>query len=131
MKLVTWNCAMALQKKFEKLLTLDADIFVIQECSQSFIEQISRSEGWSSVWLGKNLNKGLAVLVRAPWTIREAQALKPKWAGKLVIDGRAFIELFPVWGCKSKSPAKEYIEQVHLLLDIIEQTSLSIRNRRW
>jgi endonuclease/exonuclease/phosphatase family metal-dependent hydrolase len=125
MKVVTWNCAMALQKKFQKLLTLDADIIVIQECSQPFIEQINRSKGWSSVWFGNNLNKGLAVLVRAPWTIRGAQTLKPRWAGKLVIDGPTSIELFPVWACKSNRPAAEYIEQVHLLLDIIEQTSLS------
>ena len=42
MKLVTWNCAMALPKKYQKLLTLIADTMVIQECSQSFTEQINR-----------------------------------------------------------------------------------------
>jgi len=125
MKVVTWNCAMALQKKHEKLLSLDADIMVIQECSRPFTEQINGSEGWSSRWFGKNRNKGLGVLVRAPWIIREAQALKPKWAGKLVIGGPASIELFPVWACTSKSPAAEYIEQVHLLLDSIEGARLS------
>jgi len=51
--------------------------------------------------------------------------LKPRWVGKVVIDGPSSIELFPVWACMSKSPATEYIEQVHLLLDIIEQTPLS------
>jgi exodeoxyribonuclease III len=63
--------------------------------------------------------------VKAPWTIREAHALKPQWAGKVVIDGPACFELFPVWASMGKSPAAEYIEQVHLLLDIIEQTPLS------
>jgi len=125
MKLVTWNCAMGLKEKHQKLLTLGANVMVIQECSQLDIEQLSGTPEWSSSWFGKNQNKGLGVLVKAPWVIREAQALKPKWAAKLVIDGPASIELFPVWACKSKSPAKEYIEQVHLLLDIIEQTSLS------
>ena len=48
MKFVTWNCAMALQKKYQGFLTLGADLMVIQECSQAFIEQINRSEGWSS-----------------------------------------------------------------------------------
>ncbi len=125
MELVTWNCAMALQKKLQKFLTLGADIMVIQECSRAFIKQINRSEGWSSAWFGKNPNKGLAVLVRAPWIIREARALKPKWAAKLVVDGPTSIELFPVWACKGDSPAEEYIGQIHLLLDIIEQTPLS------
>jgi exonuclease III len=115
---------MALHNKYQKLLTLGADVGVIQECSQPFIEQINRSEGWSSAWFGNKANKGLAVVVRAPWVIREAQDLKLKWAGKVVIDGPRSIELFPVWACKGNSPAEEYIGQIHLLLDIIEQTPL-------
>jgi exonuclease III len=122
MKFVTWNCSGGLHKKHQRLLTLGADTIVIQECLKPDIEQFSRSEGWSSWWVGKNQNKGLGVLVKETWIIREAQALKPKWAGKVVIDGPSSIELFPVWAHKSKSPAVEYIEQVHLLLDVIEQT---------
>src|ERR1022692_694577 len=84
MKLLTWNCAMGLAQKHQKLLTLGADIMVIQECSQPGIEQISQSEGWSSAWFGNNPSKkGLGVLVKAPWTIREAHELKPKCTGNL------------------------------------------------
>ena len=125
MKLVTWNCLGALSKKHQQILTLDADIMVIQECSQPFSEQINRSEGWSSAWFGKNTKKGLGVLVRAPWIIREALALKLQWVGRLVICGPTSIEMFPVWACKDKSSTAEYIERVHLMLDIIEQTPLS------
>jgi exonuclease III len=125
MKLATWNCAMGLKKKHQKLLTLGADLMVLQECSRPDIEQLSRTSEWSSSWFGKNQNKGLGVLAKAPWVIREAQALKPQWAGKLVIDGPASIELFPVWACKGNSPAEEYIGQIHLLFDIIEQPPLS------
>jgi exodeoxyribonuclease-3 len=123
MKLVTWNCAMALHKKHEKLLTLGADILVIQECSRKFIRQIDRTEGWSSAWFGRNPNKGLAVIVKAPWTIREARALKPKWIAKLTIDGPVPLELFPVWACTSNRRAESYIGQIHLLLDILERTN--------
>lgn len=125
MKLATWNCAMALKKKHEKLLTLGADLMVIQECSRSDIRQLGQTPECSSVWFGKNRNKGLGVLAKAPWVIREAHALKPRWAGKLVIDGPASLELFPVWACTSKRPAKRYIEHVHYLLDLMEQTPLS------
>jgi exodeoxyribonuclease-3 len=125
MKLVTWNCAMALHKKHEKLLTLDADIMVIQECSRKFIRQINRAQGWSSEWFGKNQNKGLAVIARAPWIVRELRALKPKWIGKLVIDGPVPIDLFPVWACKSDRRAEDYVGQVHLLLDILERNNPS------
>jgi len=125
MKLVTWNCAMALHKKHEKLLTFGADIMVIQECSRKFIRQINRTEGWSSAWLGKNPNKGLGVIVKAPWIISEAKALKPKWVGKVIIDGPVPLELFPVWACPSEPRAESYIGQVHLLLDILERKSPS------
>lgn len=125
MTFVTWNCATGLREKYAKLLTLSADIMIIQECSQRFVEEINRSEGRSATWFGSNPNKGLAVLVKAPWVIREAQALPPKWTGKLAIDGPSSIELFPVWAHMDRKPAVEYIEQVHLLLDIIEHTPLS------
>jgi len=124
MKLVTWNCAMALKKKHQKLLTLGADIMVIQECSRSDIQQLGQPPGWSSTWFGKNKNKGLGVLAKAPWVIRQAQALKPRWTGKLLIDGPASMELFPVWACITKRPAKAYIEQVHFLLDMFDRTPL-------
>jgi len=112
---------MALHKKHEKLLTFGADIMVIQECSRKYVRQISRSEGWSAAWFGKNLNKGLGVIVKAPWSIREAKALKPKWIAKVIIDGPFPLELFPVWACPSERRAESYIGQVHLLLDILER----------
>lgn len=116
---------MALKKKLPKLLTLGADILVIQECSRSDIKQLGKTPAWSSAWFGKNKNKGLGVLAKSPWAIREALALKPRWAAKLVIGGPSSIELFPVWACTSKRPAKRYIEHVHFLLDIMEQAPLS------
>ncbi|MGA8676641.1 MAG: endonuclease/exonuclease/phosphatase family protein [Candidatus Acidiferrales bacterium] len=126
MKFATWNCSGALHKKHQKLLTLDAELMVIQECSKPDIEQLSRSGAWSCWWVGGNpIKKGLGVLVKAPWVVRKAEDLTPKWAGNLVIDGPASIELFPVWACKDDSSTEEYIEQVHLLLDIIEKTPIS------
>ena len=125
MKFATWNCSGALHRKHQNLLTLDADLIVIQECSKPDIEQFSRSEGWSSWWVGSNpIKKGLGVLVKAPWVVRKAEALTPKWTGKVVIDGPESIELFPVWAHMSETPTVEYIEQVHLLLDIIEKTPI-------
>jgi endonuclease/exonuclease/phosphatase family metal-dependent hydrolase len=126
MKLVTWNCRAALHKKHQRLLTLGADIMVIQECTRPNLEQAIRSEGWSSAWFGDTpREKALGVLVKPPGAIREMRALKPKWAGRVVIDGPASIELFPVWAHRGTTSGLEYIEQVHSLLDIIDHTSLS------
>ena len=113
---------MALHKKHEKLLSLGADIMVIQECSRKFTKQINRTEGWSSAWFGRNSNKGLGVIVRAPWIIREAKALEPQWIAKLVVDGPLPFDLYPVWACVGIRRAEAYIGQVHRLLDILERT---------
>src|SRR5882724_1176010 len=124
LKLVTWNCAMALHKKHEKLLTLDGDILVVQECSREFTNQIGRADGWSSAWFGKNRNKGLGVVVKSPWSIHEAHTLKIKWAAKLSIAGPLPIQLYPVWACVGSRRADAYVGQVHRLLDIMEKSSL-------
>jgi exonuclease III len=98
---------------------------VIQECSRTFIRQTGSAEGWTSAWFGENANKGLGVLVKAPWNIREARALKPQWIAKLAIDGPVSIDLFPVWACVGTRRAEAYIGQVHRLLDSIERKSTS------
>ena len=118
---------MALHKKREKLLQFDADIMVIQECSRNFTKEIGGAEGWSSAWFGKNANKGLGVIVRAPWNIRESNAMKAKWIAQLMIDGPAPLELYPVWACVGSRRAEAYIGQVHRLLDTIERKSPSAR----
>jgi exodeoxyribonuclease-3 len=126
MKFVTWNCLGALHEKHQRLLTLGADVMVIQECTQPSLAQVNRSEGCSFAWFGSAHHKNaLGVLVKPPWIIRAKCALKPKWAGKVTIDGPASIELFPVWAHHDKSSGIAYIEQVHLLLDSIEKSSLS------
>lgn len=126
MKFATWNCSGGLHKKHRELLSLGAGLMAIQECSKVDVEQFSRSEACSSWWVGSDVTKkGLAVVAKPPWFIRKAESLTPKWAGRVVIDGPVTIELFPVWAHKSKSPAIEYIEQVHQLLDIIETTAVS------
>jgi hypothetical protein len=126
MKLVTWNCLGALHDKHQRLLTLGADVMVIQECTQPSLEQINRSEGWSFAWFGRAPHKkALGVLVKPPWIIRAKRSLTPKWAGKVTIDAPASIQLFPVWAQRDKSSGVAYIEQVHLLLDCIEKRTLS------
>lgn len=62
MKIITWNCNGAFRKKFEHILGLGADIFVIQEC-----EDPSRTVGdynnWAQnyIWIGANKHKGLGI----------------------------------------------------------------------
>jgi len=125
LKIVTWNCAMGIQKKREQLLRLAADVIVLQECSKKSLKDFNRGDGWSTAWFGKNKHKGLGVLVRVPWNICEKTLMTPKWAARLVIDGPISIELFPVWACRGERPGEHYIGQVHRLLDLMEQNRIS------
>jgi hypothetical protein len=62
MRLVTWNRAMALNRKFAALLRLRPDIAVICECAEPRrLAQFGACHGLSAdpVWIGNNPNKGL------------------------------------------------------------------------
>jgi exodeoxyribonuclease III len=64
MRLATWNCSMALHRKFEAMLRLRPDIAVICECAEPKRLQAlagSASIRADTVWVGDNRNKGLAV----------------------------------------------------------------------
>ncbi len=103
---------------------------VIQECTNKSIHRLNLPGGWTFAWFGNRKHKGLAVIAKSPWTIHKATRLKPKYTAKVFLEGpvqgkRISIELFPVWAHVSRRPNKQYIEQVHLLLDIIERTPIS------
>ncbi len=65
MRLIAWNCNMALHRKYEALLSLAPDIAVISECAEPETVQ-AKLKGQSLptevVWVGQNQHKGLAVL---------------------------------------------------------------------
>jgi hypothetical protein len=64
MRLVVWNCNMALDRKLPRLLQLEPDVAVVPECGDLALDRmqaVKRSASWSC-WRGENPNKGLAVL---------------------------------------------------------------------
>ncbi len=64
MRLVVWNCNMALHKKIEKLQSLNADVAIVPESAipeKVLGPEIDRSRS-RFIWRGNNLNKGLAVV---------------------------------------------------------------------
>ena len=63
MRIVAWNCNMALDRKARGLLALKPDIAVISECAEP-ARLRARGAGWMEsdpVWIGRNPHKGLAV----------------------------------------------------------------------
>ena len=60
MKLLQWNCNLALKKKFQAVENFNADIMVFQECEN--VEE-DFFDGYRFFWTGRNDNKGLGVLI--------------------------------------------------------------------
>jgi hypothetical protein len=56
LRIVTWNCGMALARKAPSLLALHPDIAVVQECSEKSVDNLP-SQGLSGLWFGTNPNK--------------------------------------------------------------------------
>ena len=63
MRLVAWNCNMALHRKLDALRRLRPDVAVVSECAkpQVVAERAGvENLGADSVWIGRNQHKGLA-----------------------------------------------------------------------
>jgi hypothetical protein len=74
LRIVTWNCGMALARKAPSLLALNPDIAVVQECSKNSVA-VLHSQGSSGRWFGANLNKGLAVFCSNEFTLQSGDEL--------------------------------------------------------
>lgn len=111
MKIVSWNCNGALRKKFDALLSLNADVYIVQECEDPAQANSNAYREWAanSFWVGGNKNKGLGVfsrhktLARLEWPDNDLELFLPFTVGKLTMVG--------VWACHANSPTFGYIGQ--------------------
>ena len=102
MRLVTWNCNMAMHRKLEALRSLSPDIAVLCECARPDIvaERAGLADlGVDSVWIGTNHHKGLAVLGFNRYRV----ALDPRYrslhhyVAPVQVSGRRRFNLLAVW----------------------------------
>ena len=61
MKIVTWNCNLNFAKKYEYIESMNADIYIIQECEKLKKDYFPNSKFF---WTGRIENKGLGVLAK-------------------------------------------------------------------
>lgn len=115
LRIVTWNCGMALARKAPSLLALNPDIAVIQECSKNSVD-VLQSHGFSGLWFGANLNKGLAVCSDR-FTLQATDKLFGKWVVPVRVRGAVDFNLLAVWACPvGTRRADNYIGQVYRFL---------------
>lgn len=102
MRLVAWNCNMALHRKFDALLRLEPDIAVVCECAEP--ERL-RARGvldgcaGEPVWIGNNQHKGLAVLAFNGYSVRLADQFAPtlRYIAPVHVSGPVECNLLAVW----------------------------------
>jgi len=116
-RIVVWNCRMALAKKREMLYRLQPDIAVVSECSQDSM-LVCRQDGFDSCWWGENKNKGLGVLARKPWVLEcvGKPGLQPqqKWIAPVRVQGSLEFLLLAVWaGRVGYRNEMNYVGQIH------------------
>ncbi len=102
MRLVAWNCNMALPRKLAALRSLRPDVAVISECAEP--ERLARKIkprrlGADPVWIGDNPDKGLAVLAREAYRLTLADDYDPslRFIAPIRVEGPAAFNLLAVW----------------------------------
>jgi exodeoxyribonuclease-3 len=102
MRLVAWNCNMALDRKLDALRSLRPDVAVISECAEParLGRRIDlRRLGGDPVWIGRNPNKGLAVLAFKDYRVTLDRRYDPalEFIAPVQVRGPADFGLLAVW----------------------------------
>jgi hypothetical protein len=98
LRIVTWNCGMALARKAPDLLALNPDIAVVQECSKRSVD-VLYTLGFSGLWFGANPNKGLAVFCSKDFTLQSMDEFFGKWVVPVRVQGAVDFNLLAIWAC--------------------------------
>ena len=111
LRLVVWNCNMALHKKVDALAGLRPDVAVICECAKPEIVR-AKSKGRfpeSVVWAGDNPNKGIAVIGTGPWRVRLDESYDPpiRHVVPVHVDGPSPFRLLAVWAFNGRADLDE------------------------
>jgi exodeoxyribonuclease III len=99
-RIVAWNCCMALHRKFDALTRLQPDIAIISECAEpKRLSAITHTIGAEPVWIGHNPNKGLAVFTFNGYAARLADQFYPtlRHVAPIHLSGPVECNLLAVW----------------------------------
>jgi exodeoxyribonuclease-3 len=102
MRLVAWNCGMALHRKMDALLQLEPDVAVVCECAEpGRLRAHGTLDGYPGelLWVGNNPHKGLAVLAFNGYSAQMAEEYMPslRYIAPVHVSGPAEFNLLAVW----------------------------------
>jgi len=119
MRVISWNCCDAFERKFGHLERLGPDIAIIQEVrpeSLKFAGVLDRS-----LWLGDTGRKGLAVIIYADWKLSPAPlSISERWFLPVVLTkGEQTIHLVAVWVDSAKDCVPPTLRALASLKDFL------------
>jgi exonuclease III len=132
LKIVTWNCNGGFRKKFEKVSSLDADIYVIQECENPAESANREYIDWAEnfLWIGDSKSKGLGVfakpdivLNKLDWTSQYRDHFVKHF---LPCRVNGAFDLLAVWTHRNNSPNFGYMGQFWKYLQVNKENFKSI-----
>lgn len=93
---------MALDRKIDALMRLRPDIAVISECANLDRLRLRGADAWlesEPVWIGDNINKGLAVFAFNGYSVRLYQQYHPtlRYIAPVCVEGPTPFHLLAVW----------------------------------
>jgi exodeoxyribonuclease-3 len=102
MRIVAWNCNMALDRKFGALLRLRPDIAIISECAEPgrlFAKGGAERLSCDPVWIGRNPHKGLAVLGFNGYAVTLAEGFQAslRYIAPVKVSGAITCNLLAAW----------------------------------
>lgn len=120
MRIVGWNCCMALDGKMPLLAALEPSVAVVPECAN--IETLRNKAPLfvppSAVWVGDNPNKGLGVFGFGDYrvTLDACYDSSIRWIAPIRVDGPVRFHLLAVWALHSAEPGERRKDIVGPLL---------------
>lgn len=117
MKIVSWNCNGAFRRKFENISSLNADIYIIQECEDPDLANHIGYREWSRnhLWIGDSKNKGLGIFAKSGIELKQLN-----WSNSFRDHSVKYFlpcmvneefQLLGVWTHSNKSPNFGYMGQ--------------------
>jgi hypothetical protein len=106
MRIVAWNCNMALERKVDGLLDLAPDIAIVCECAEPERLRLRSRSSWMQadpVWIGRNPHKGLAVFAFNGYAVRLAESYHP--ALRYIAPVHIGRPNATCWPCGPRTPA--------------------------